>query len=788
MSLQSRIVALFLALLLGVLALTLATVSETTYRHSLESAQEELVYARQIFLDKLRSRQRALQESASTLSKEDALRQAIFGGAGDRESLRVALDNYRQRTSADLAFLVELDGSILADTGDPRREGAHFPFRDLLHETAQSAVEPQTAILEGVAYQLVAAPYYVPVSAPRPSLWLLLGRKLDDALAHDLRALIGPEVSLLAVKAGDRAVAVLASSFEAASRADLAALALPPAGRVAIVRLAGAEYLATAMALASAEGPPLVGVLMRPTAAVLLDFRKLAGRFFGLAALAALCGAAGAIVLARGVARPIRALGEAAQRVAAGDYAAALPTSSTAEVRRLAEEFAAMQRAVRERESAIEHLAFHDELTGLPNRNQFQAELARRIAAAGRNHVRLAVGVVDLDRFKEINDTLGHHVGDRLLLTLAERLRRVAEQQSLVVARLGGDEFAVLLPVRGVAEAREVTAAIRRALCAPAEIDDLRVDAEASLGLALYPEHGGDAATLLRKAEIAMYFAKERRLGTAFYESGQDRHSVARLGLVSDLRRAIERNELSLAFQPKVELASPHEVEAEVLVRWRHPRLGEVSPGEFVPLAEQTGVIRELTAWVLEHALAQAAAWRQEGLTLRLAVNLSALDLHDPALPQRLAALLAASGVAGDRLVLEITESSVMAEPETARRLLDELTAMGITISIDDFGTGYSSLAQLKRLPVQELKIDRSFVAEMNRSPDGLQIVRSTVELGHNLGLRVVAEGVESAAAFAALRDMGCDLAQGFYISPPLDARAFADWMRRRSAAPSDSA
>jgi diguanylate cyclase (GGDEF)-like protein len=386
------------------------------------------------------------------------------------------------------------------------------------------------------------------------------------------------------------------------------------------------------------------------------------------------------------------------------------------------------------------------------------------------------VALLDLDRFKDINDTLGHHVGDRLLMQVAKRLEAAAAERGLVVARLGGDEFAVLLPALAVRQAEQAVAELRELLSAALETEELRVELQASIGIALFPDHGGDPASLLRQAEVAMYGAKEKKLGLAFYDASQDRHSVQRLTLMGELRRAIEADALHLCYQPKVELSSGAPVEVEALVRWRHARLGAVSPADFVPLAEQTGVIRALTRWVLGRALAEAAAWRHAGVPLGVAVNLSALDLHDRELPRRLAANLDAAGVPARDLVLEVTESSVMADPEMARRVLAEVVAMGVTVSIDDFGTGYSSLAQLRRLPVQELKIDRSFVLEMARSEEAAPIVRATIEMAHSLGLRVVAEGVESGAVAARLREMGCDLAQGNYFGEPVEP---AELLRR---------
>lgn len=491
----------------------------------------------------------------------------------------------------------------------------------------------------------------------------------------------------------------------------------------------------------------------------------------------------GALYGARRSTRPLRSLVAAMRRLAVGDYEATLPTRETGEVGRLAREIRAMRQEVREREAALHHLAFYDDLTGLPNRNQFRIDLSDQIELAQRDTSRVAVAMVDFDRFKEINDSLGHYLGDRLLAGIAAKLQSAASRLGMKIARLGGDEFGLLLPVQGVTDAREQIEILREILGGALEIDDLRIDIDTNVGLTVFPDQGGDAETLMQQAEVAMYVAKERRLGLTFYETSHNRHSIQRLGLMSDLRRAVENDDLDLRFQPQLHLETGVVDQAEVLVRWTHPRLGEISPSEFIPIAEQTGFIREITGWVIRKSLEQVGRWRRQGLAVSAAVNVSAFDLHDRTLPSRLREILDATAVPPERLVLEITESTVMADLESGQRVLAALDALGVAISIDDFGTGYSSLAQLKRLPVQELKIDRSFIRQMSSAEDVAQIVRSTIELGHNLGLRVVAEGVESRASMERLRDLGCDLAQGFFISEPLSSTELEDWRGRvRSA------
>jgi diguanylate cyclase (GGDEF)-like protein len=767
-SLQSRILVLFLALLLAVLGVTVATVQRATYRQTLARIQDELVHGREVFRDKLVSRQRSLWQVAETLTKDDALRQAIFSDPGDEESLFVALSNHRTRTGADFAQLVDLDGRVLVDTLDPDHRGRPFPHPRLLSPARVFDREPVALALDGRAYQVVAAPYYVPVSAPQPTFWLLLGQLLDDAAARELGGLAGLEVAFVEAQGG-RPRRVLASSMAGAARQQLGRHTAPFLQRPHQLRVDGHDYLSIVVPLRG--GPTaLDSVLMRSTAEAFLDFRTLSGQVLWIVLGAVLVAALGTAIIARGITRPVRVLEQAARRLAGGDYAVDLPLHDRGEIGELAREFGRMRQGIRERESAIHHLAYHDDLTGLPNRNRFRVEVAEAIAAARSARGRLAVALVDLDRFKDINDTLGHHVGDRLLIELASRLEAAAAERGFVVARLGGDEFAVLLPALAVRKAERAVAELRELLAAALETDELRVELSASIGIALFPDHGGDPASLLRQAEVAMYGAKEKKLGIAFYDASQDRHSVQRLTLMGELRQAIESDALHLCYQPKVDLKSGVPVAVEALVRWRHPRLGEVSPSEFVPLAEQTGAIRPLTRWVLRRALAAAASWHRGGVPIGVAVNLSALDLHERDLPRRLLAELGDVALKPRHLVLEVTESSVMADPETARRVLADVVRMGVTVSIDDFGTGYSSLAQLQRLPVQELKIDRSFVLEMERSPEVSLIVRATIEMAHSLGLRVVAEGVESGAVAERLRDMGCDLGQGNYFGEPMEA------------------
>ncbi|MGE5287366.1 MAG: putative bifunctional diguanylate cyclase/phosphodiesterase [Micromonosporaceae bacterium] len=427
------------------------------------------------------------------------------------------------------------------------------------------------------------------------------------------------------------------------------------------------------------------------------------------------------------------------------------------------------------------HQALHDELTGLPNRKFLVTRTGEALAEAFRLHRQLGLLLLDLDRFKEVNDTLGHPVGDRLLRIVAHRLVHTVRPGD-VVARLGGDEFAVLLPaVRDAAAAREVAARLRAALAEPIRMDAMDFDIEASVGIALYPDHAPDFELLLQRADVAMYMAKERRTGVETYAAGQDRNSPARLGLLGELRRAVQSSQLELYFQPKTMLADGRPVGMEALVRWRHPSRGLITPEQFIPVAEQSYMIRDLTRYVMEAALAQAARWWRAGLQVQVAVNVSAGDLLSPALAEVIASGLRRHSIPPGTLLLEITERVLMCEPAYASGCVATLARMGIPLSLDDFGTGYSSLVRLKRLPVCEIKIDASFVMRMLDNADDKVIVQSLVELVRALGIRSVAEGVETAEVAQALREMGCDAAQGWHVSGPLDADNATAWLTSRS-------
>jgi diguanylate cyclase (GGDEF)-like protein len=427
--------------------------------------------------------------------------------------------------------------------------------------------------------------------------------------------------------------------------------------------------------------------------------------------------------------------------------------------------------SLRSYQRSLRTAALHDPLTGLPNRALLGDRLAQALRAAERSGDHVAVMIIDLDRFKEVNDTLGHHVGDLLLRQVADQLAATIRGADSI-ARLGGDEFAVLLPATATpADASAVADRVLAALHDSFTVDGLTLDVEASIGIAVCPEHGRDAVQLLRRADVAMYVAKELKTGVAVYDAAHDVHAPARLALLGDLRRALDTdNQITLHYQPKMDLALGRLHGVEALIRWHHPERGLVMPGEFIPLAENTALIQRLTQHTLQLAISQARAWLDAGTPTPVAVNLSTRALLDDTFPHDVLDLLNKHALPAALLHLEITESSIMADPDKALHTLNTLHQAGIRLSIDDFGTGYSSMAYLKQLPVDEIKIDRSFVTHMTTDPDDATLVRSAIDLGHNLGLAVVAEGVENQTTLDHLRELGCDLAQGYHLGRPAPA------------------
>ncbi len=428
--------------------------------------------------------------------------------------------------------------------------------------------------------------------------------------------------------------------------------------------------------------------------------------------------------------------------------------------------------------AALKHQSLHDALTGLPNRALFNEAFTETLRIAQEKGRRLTLLYMDLDRFREINDTFGYRWGDVILQQVAPRFQG-ALRKSDTLARLNGDEFVVLLPsVSDTAGATRLARRMLQVLEAPFLVEGHKVTVGASIGVVFYPDHGADGETLMRRADMTMHLAKEAGSGYAFYTQEQeDRYNPNRLVLISDLRQAVEQEQLLLYYQPKADIASRIVSQVEALIRWRHPQQGLIPPDRFIPVAEQTGLIRSISRWALNEGIRQCRIWQQNGVELHVAVNLSMRDLQDAQIPRIIAGLLESWSVSPTSLEVEITETAIAADMESTLKTLSELRTMGVSIAIDDFGTGYSSLALLRRLPLNTLKIDKSFVQGLTTDENDAAIVRATIELGHNLGLKIVAEGVEDQATWDALAALGCDIVQGYLLSRPIPPTDLAHWL-----------
>ncbi len=473
---------------------------------------------------------------------------------------------------------------------------------------------------------------------------------------------------------------------------------------------------------------------------------------------------------------PVAQIAHALKMEADGDEVVKLPEANTLEARELVTAFETMRLQVRLRQMELEHQAMHDSLTGLPNRLFMRRKMIEVIESAHKANQTLALLMIDLNRFKEINDTLGHQVGDRVLREIGPRFTKQLSEYD-VLARLGGDEFAVLLPMSDDIRARQIAQKLCASLECTFNIDGQALQVGSSIGIALYPQHGFNDQSLLQKADVAMYLAKEKNLGYVTYDENQDDHSLWQLSLEGELKRAVEQSQLELHYQPKINCSTGKTMGVEALLRWNHPTRGLIPADDIQLLAEKTGLIIPLTKWVVERAVAQMADWRQKGIEMLVSANLSVWNLQDPRLCEIVSHALRKWNVPANNLTLEITESAVMSDPEHALKTLNQLSDMGVQLSIDDFGIGFSSLQYLKKLPVNELKIDKSFVIDMLVDDNDAVIVHSTIDLAHNLGLMVIAEGVESQEIFDLLQVLGSDVAQGFHMSRAMPAIELERWL-----------
>jgi diguanylate cyclase (GGDEF)-like protein len=797
-SLAARIALVFLVLLLAVQLASFAALRLSWTSHRRNELPKRLETGTTLLNTLLERRVKAAVDIAEVTAADAGFRTTLFE-SDDEMTIVSALDNLRKRLNATTVAYLNLDGVVLHRASVEQAADLAPAAAYLRSRMPASSSASEIMLVGGKPFQVVL----VPEKAPRVVGWILIAFPLDGALKGDMKRLSEFDVTLLSRPGARAPWSVDMTSLPAAAAADLAdqrwgadaaaesMVAVPAQGDelgVRAVPLGGDARLDSSIVVLVSES---IGDAVR-----LPDDLRLA--LIGITLLAILVFGAGSAVTARRVTTPLRGLARAAERLGEGDYAT--PMRSLAredEVGALSQAFERMRVSIGENQEQVLRLAYWDSLTGLPNRARFRELVGAAIRDAADRKLAdgidapVAVLLLDLDRFKHVNDVLGYAIGDKVLVAVAERLARALARDGDVVARLSGDRFGVLLQRTDAQQAHAVALRIEQALENPLALGEHKVDMGAGVGIACWPLHADSDDTLLVRAEMAMYAAKQRSDGPVTYDPAIDANSAQTLSLVSELRQAVDRNELRLFLQPKLALEDRGVVGAEALVRWQHPTRGLVPPVQFIPFAEQTGFIRHLTMWVFEEAARHWQMLADEGLEIHLSVNLSTRDLLDLDLPQKFAALLARHEVPASAFCLEITESAIMDDPQRALATLDALSAMGFKLSIDDFGTGYSSLAYLKRLPVDELKIDQSFVRNMQADRDDEMIVRSTIDLAHNLGITVVAEGVESAGVWNLLRELKCDQAQGYHMGRPMPVTDFAAWCEgwgmRRLAVDSDT-
>jgi diguanylate cyclase (GGDEF)-like protein len=738
-----------------------------------EQLHRDLAIGRRIWTAQQDVRLRQLLDRLLVLADDFGFKQAV--ATGDPPTLQSALANASGRLGAPFALLLGAQGEV---RGRQLPAGADIDpqaLASLLGDAQQDGFTIGVAAVAGVPVNFAI----VPVFAPNLIGWVGVGVPFDQQALAEFSTISGLDAAVLLARACRAPVAI--------GRLDgwvPQATACAPAADQAAVHEWEEQggRLFNRLPLSGAAGEPVYLVLASSREAAMAPFAGLNQLVLLLAAVATLLAVALALWLGRLVSRRVGVLADAAGRIRQGEYAQPLALAGGDELGELADAFNRMREGIAEREQRLLHQASHDTLTGLANREWALRRLREVLGARGSAAGAGAVLKIDIRRFKEINDLLGHGFGDRVLVAAAERLR-TAVRDADVVARLGGNEFLVLLAGVEAAAAEARAARIGEQLQQPLDIDGTEIRLEIAVGCVLFPDDEADDAALVRRADIALQHAKQRGHLIERYVAGHDERHLRQLRLIGDLRHAIGRSQLELAYQPKVDVQSGRVGHAEALLRWQHAELGRVPPDEFIPLAERAGLVGSLTAYVLDAAVAQVQRWRAEGVHCGVAVNLSALDLADEALPALLLRTLQRHEVAPAELIVEVTESAVMLDLKTSLDTLHRLRRIGVRIAVDDFGTGHSSLAQLKRLPVDELKIDKSFVMTLLPGTDDEQIVQSIVQLAHALSLSVVAEGVETETGLQVLRRHGCETVQGYLFSRPLDAAGFAAWWRQRAAA-----
>lgn len=750
---RTRLIIILAGLVAGALLVALAAVWVATENQLERSIERELSVSEKVFRELLDSRSTQLLQAAEVLTDDFGFKRAV--SSKDRETIISALVNHGERIEAELMVLQTPDGKEIASS---------HAFDELRINPRAAGSNRELAVVEDELFQLVT----VPVNAPNLIAWATLGFEVDSELAEELKSLANADISLWLESSND----VLASSLSQPQVSSLSET-LTQSNGILDAWLLNNDFAGNEVILNLDSGDAVHVVLTTSLTAATEEFTRLRWQIVLIAIAALVVAMLLAVIIARGVSRPLQQLSGAAKKLQQGDYSETNLSLNDDEFGKLADTFGSMRKAISEREQRISYQASHDHLTNLPNRRFFRKELEKLLHANNSGCLLL----LNIRQFRVLNDSVGQEIGDDILRQLSDRLRQCCANSTLL-ARVGGDEFAILYSFEQLAfELNSSVNQLEAFLKSPFKVGDSDYRLAFNLGVVCFPEQGAEVDLLIRRAQVSVQQAKLQQSFYVEYQQGLDEQHMRRLQIIESLKDAVKDEELHLVLQPKINCQSGTVVGAEVLLRWQSEKLGFVGPDEFIPLAEQSGAITDLTDWVCRQSVELLRNWEQQGKTLKLSINLSTVDLLSDALPLLFEQLIKGFPQLPQRLVLEVTESAVMQDPEKAIARLETLKRLGFSISIDDYGTGHSSLAQLRRLPVEELKVDRAFVQYLSEEAMDESIVRSTIQLAHELGLRVVAEGVEDEASWKVLQSLQCDELQGYYFSKPLAISDFKNYL-----------
>ena len=765
--LQTRIFAFFVLLLLAVQLMSFWLTYQSNQQLEDQHVSNQLAVAGLVFESQFNNRNNYLAAFAETAAKDFGLKEIFIDG--DNRSFLVALNNHRKRIDASLAIAVSGEGKVIGqlvakknDLGKEQVELGSEQGKDFRYQLDSEFQQLSPFyLLDGKLYQIK---FSVLTSGGSSVIgWVGFGFIIDDVLANSLRQLTGLDSGFMLN--ADSKMKDIGHSGSALTLTEQSVLA-----QFIEKDQRNSDYILWQQSLGDVQGASLHAYMYKSRSDLLAALQSQWLQQIGLLLLMVPFSLLLAFVISGSITRPIKQLIEQAKFIAKGNYDSQVTVDSSVELTQLASEFTVMQQAILKREGEIAHQAFHDPLTNLPNLN----ELKRVSATWFMSHSTMAICLINIRRLTDVNVTLGHAVGDDVIKEVARRLCVMSPKA--LVCRLSGDEFVLAFESCEQHSFEMFLNQLQQQIGQPYQFQDVILSLQFTAGVSFYKQDAS-LVTLLRHADTALQYAKKNKLDYQIYDANIDKNTLERFQLINELKSAIEQNELVLFYQPKLHLASQKVTHVEALVRWMHPQKGLIPPDTFIPIAEKTMQMNSLTRWVINEAIAQYLRWQQMDIEICIAVNISAENLKDEQFCHWVINVLAKNNVPVSAMTLEITEDAVVSDPEQAVKQLNMLRENGLKLSIDDYGTGYSSLAQLKQLPVDELKIDKSFVLKLMQDESDQIIVRSTLQLAHSLGLTVVAEGIEDKLTLDWLTELKCEMGQGFYLSRPLPAEQFNQWL-----------